>query len=1013
MRFILFILLFPFIAFSQTKYYVSKTGSDAAAGTSTATAWQTIAKVNATSFATGDSIFFMSDSTYYGTLTPTTANVTFAAYPGHHPVISGGEKVTTWTSVGGGIYKATLDSGGSYVHSVTFDGVSVAKGRYPKVDSTPLYVTASSGGGAWTTGQVKNAYFTGKQLVGSELVVRRERWLAGYQQIIAHSGDTITFNSSNYGALTGQPFFLQDNIQFVTQYKDWFYNDTTKELFFYFGAESPSAHTVIASFKEYALNIQSKNDIKIHGLTFANANNFAVNVNLSDRVIFDSVTLKDSHNGAYFIFGSDNCTFKRSTINRINNNGIFSAGRYLTITDNTIKNLAMLAGMAESSDGQSHAIWTTRYAGPAFPSYTGASDSCMIERNVLDSLGWLGIRFDGYGTEVNDNRITNFCKIKDDGSAIYSYDNYFPIPYTGRKVQRNYIDGTNNSTVYTIGIYMDDRVRGVIMDSNIVNNCTEAGIFFHNAFHTQATNNYLYNNAIGILATSDDKVADSSLRHLTITNNTIIAGGPRQLVLKLSTSNKGYDDIDSLGTLNYNTYSYPFRDSLFGPIYVAYKKGVYPNPISDSTRYFSFGEFQHKYVHETNGTKSPVKKALYTINTLGTQMHSNSTAASSTNFHAGTFSNTTVGLDTQLDGSTFKMSYASPSGVTRWSGAYWDVGVTATQQYILRFSAKGTYPTSLNVSVTNANDFVDDIPLYFAEVDSARQDSIEVLVRTSAATYGKIHIRPLSEYTAPLWIDNLVMYPATVTATTPTITELNNKTYATESYPVTGTWRDLATGTYYTNQTISVPAHRSMIIMQTAAPTNTLPTVNAGSDQSFNYLTTSATVTATASDADGTIASYAWTQTSGTAATIVSASSVSTSITGLSTGTSTFRCTVTDNSGGTAYDELTITRVANTSPTSNAGSDQSISLPTTSVTLSGSGTDSETSVTYAWTRISGPNTPTIVSSTSASTSVTGLTVGTYVFRLTVTDGGSLTATDDVSIVVGPAPLVLYGRWSIN
>lgn len=88
----------------------------------------------------------------------------------------------------------------------------------------------------------------------------------------------------------------------------------------------------------------------------------------------------------------------------------------------------------------------------------------------------------------------------------------------------------------------------------------------------------------------------------------------------------------------------------------------------------------------------------------------------------------------------------------------------------------------------------------------------------------------------------------------------------------------------------------------------------------------------------------------------------------------------------------------NQPPTANAGADQNLAAGTTSTTLSGSGSDPNgTAVTFAWTKVSGPA-ATIASPASASTSVTGLTAGTYVFRLTVSDG-SLTATDDVQVIV--------------
>jgi hypothetical protein len=97
--------------------------------------------------------------------------------------------------------------------------------------------------------------------------------------------------------------------------------------------------------------------------------------------------------------------------------------------------------------------------------------------------------------------------------------------------------------------------------------------------------------------------------------------------------------------------------------------------------------------------------------------------------------------------------------------------------------------------------------------------------------------------------------------------------------------------------------------------------------------------------------------------------------------------------------------VSNTAPTANAGTDKSITLPTNSVTLSGSGSDADGSISsYSWTKISGPSQFTIGTPSQASTSVSNLVEGTYIFRLTVTDNGGATGSDDVTVVVNPAPV---------
>ena len=100
-------------------------------------------------------------------------------------------------------------------------------------------------------------------------------------------------------------------------------------------------------------------------------------------------------------------------------------------------------------------------------------------------------------------------------------------------------------------------------------------------------------------------------------------------------------------------------------------------------------------------------------------------------------------------------------------------------------------------------------------------------------------------------------------------------------------------------------------------PLNQFPTVNAGYDQTVS-LPANPILTATASDPDGTVDTYLWTKISGGNASINSPNAASTIISGLSSGTYVFRCTVTDNKGGTAFDDVQI--IATSPSTTRTGS---------------------------------------------------------------------------------------------
>ena len=116
----------------------------------------------------------------------------------------------------------------------------------------------------------------------------------------------------------------------------------------------------------------------------------------------------------------------------------------------------------------------------------------------------------------------------------------------------------------------------------------------------------------------------------------------------------------------------------------------------------------------------------------------------------------------------------------------------------------------------------------------------------------------------------------------------------------------------------------------------------------------------------GTITSYAWTLVSGpNTPTITTPTAVSTTVTGLIQGTYIFQLAL--NGGVSTANDTVIVNPA-PPPVANAGPKQTITLPTSTVTLNGSASTG-TITSYAWSFVSGPNTPTITTPTAAKTTV--------------------------------------------
>jgi len=125
-------------------------------------------------------------------------------------------------------------------------------------------------------------------------------------------------------------------------------------------------------------------------------------------------------------------------------------------------------------------------------------------------------------------------------------------------------------------------------------------------------------------------------------------------------------------------------------------------------------------------------------------------------------------------------------------------------------------------------------------------------------------------------------------------------------------------------------------------------------------------------------------------------------------GTTPVTLAATDEEENTAQAVINILVVAmNRPPQVFAGSDRSTRLPQDKVTLEGTATDdglpTDSVVITEWSLVSGPAPVEFTDAHSLNTKATFAEEGTYILRLTATDG-ELTATDDVTITVTPKPV---------
>jgi len=197
MKKILIAFIFSLLLFSgkATTFYVSAVGSDSNNGTSTATPWQTVAKVNAATLAAGDNILFRRGDTFTGPLVlsrngTALARVTYGAYgSGASPIITTLSTLSGWTLHSGKIYKVSGIP--ANCNSVLLDGVNIAMGHWPAGDMA-----------VWDT-NVGITSITDSDLpsspnyTGAELVLYKSNWTIDRGPITDHTNHTLTYTSGS------------------------------------------------------------------------------------------------------------------------------------------------------------------------------------------------------------------------------------------------------------------------------------------------------------------------------------------------------------------------------------------------------------------------------------------------------------------------------------------------------------------------------------------------------------------------------------------------------------------------------------------------------------------------------------------------------------------------------------------------------------------------------------------------------------------------------------------------
>lgn len=551
MRKLLSVLLYSYtLIASATDYYVSSSGNDSADGLTQSTAWRTISKVNSEfyRFNPGDRILFRRGDVFTGTINVTKSGtsgnpITLSSFgTGNLPIISGFVTVTNWNDEGNGIYSRVV-SCESFPNLLIIDGKNTPLGRWPNSG----WKTIDSHYGTTSLSDAELPSYP--NFTGGEVVVRPEAWVINRENITSHSGQTLNFSSLNYEPHNGDGYFIQNHINTLDAFGEWYYDGS--KLYVFFGAgNNPSNYTVKLSTLNQLVRIVSRYYITIDYLEFQGANVAAIYYEESDNVTIQNCSIRYSGQiGIREGWGSDYTRITNNLISNCNHGGIYlsHSTNYASILNNRIEYSGVICGMGANNDD----------------SYSGIvcqGNNSLISYNDVVNSGYIGIRWGGQSSEVSYNFVNYSCLCKDDGGGIYTYNDE-----TTNKVLKNNIilnstaqpDGFNNhETNRSHGIYVDG-ADNISIVNNVAASNGGYGLFINEARNINTNGNTCYDNVYGTYITSN--TGDTYARNQSHTDNIYFARTSSQYSFGVITKD-GLSEIPNFGSSDYNYFVRPVNN---------------------------------------------------------------------------------------------------------------------------------------------------------------------------------------------------------------------------------------------------------------------------------------------------------------------------------------------------------------------------------------------------------------------------------------------------------------------
>lgn len=541
-------IYFPLRALGTTYFIDSTLGNDGWPGKLAAPKgrdgpWRTLRPLLTVTLSPGDIIALQCNSTWHTPLSFRGTGRVGAPIVVHGygnkctnstpPVVDLAKIVSNWALLGHGIYSAPLRF---HVFHVYINGKYLPQTRYPAAGwrlAEGGITSQSQGHGS--VGLIDTTLdLAGKHIEHVVLHVRTTNWYIDKLPVSGYlNGQLLLAGRTRYSVRNRAGYYLTGARWMLETSAGWYQSESTGRLYVRLPDNSnPNDRNITASRYATGIIVRDQSDIEFNGIRIEHAGEDGVLADNSRRIALQNVFVLDS--------GRDGIAYTHST-GSIKHSTIRDSGRDGILLDDSdgivvIGNMVTASGTIGSPKTSLAAIDATN------------SNGDLIERNVVDGAGYIGIRFNR-GTRVVNNVVRNTCIVLDDCGAIYTWNYVDPRPLHSQvvgNIVQHVVGGRGGSPeTYTLtaGIYLDDLTNNAIVARNTIIDAG-LGIYLHNAYADTVRDNTVFDfRDFGIeLGMNNAREITGGNTPATVTDNVLVSESGKPFLNYLNTSDTLFKD---------------------------------------------------------------------------------------------------------------------------------------------------------------------------------------------------------------------------------------------------------------------------------------------------------------------------------------------------------------------------------------------------------------------------------------------------------------------------------------